>query len=410
MRGFNRGNWLGKLQTKFSGDALAWWLWVLYGLTIILQTLNDTPSPGNVCAIYFRAGADLLAGRSLYSEPYFMYLPSAACFFTPFACAPFTLMAALWKFVNLAVFSAGVFSLASTKRTDGNRAAFLQISAVSCMLSIGASKHGQMTLAMAGLLMLAAVNLERSHLWKASLFMALSLALKPIALPFLLLAAVAYRASLLRTILFSLVMFLLPFLFQDAVYVLAQYADVPRMLRTTAQIKGSSVIPSLVGFLQAIGVGLGNVEQLLVRMLCAIVALLVYVAGKSRLRESADRSLYLYGICAGYILLLSPATEKNTYAMLAPVTGLLWCLAGSQRHRLVQVALGVVVLSSLLSHTISEMLSRTPLAQMAKPFGAVVVMTILVQRAFSQPRSGRQSHGVATSDPAPGSKAGASRV
>ena len=383
-------NWLGKSPIMFSSNAAACWLWGIYGLTTILQTLNDAPTPpGSVCAIYFQAGADLLAGRPIYSEPepYFLYFPSAACFFTPFALAhaPFMLLAALWKLVNLALFSAGIFSLAMAKRMDGSRVSFLQTSVIACALSISATKLGQMTLAMAGLLMLASVNLERSHFWRASLFMALALALKPISLPFLLLATAAYRASIPRTLLILFFMFLLPFLFQNSAYVLAQYADVPRMLCETAQIKESNIMPSLIGFIQATGVSFGNREQLIVRLLCALATLLVYIVGKSRLQESADRSLFLYGIYAGYILLMSPSTELNTYAMLAPVVGILWSLSSSRGHRFAQVALGLVVLSSLLSHALARMLPGTPLSQMAKPLGAVVVMAVLIQKAFSQP-------------------------
>jgi len=271
------------------------------------------------------------------------------------------------------------------KRMDGSRVSFLQTSVIACALSISATKLGQMTLAMAGLLMLASVNLERSHFWRASLFMALALALKPISLPFLLLATAAYRASIPRTLLILFFMFLLPFLFQNSAYVLAQYADVPRMLCETAQIKESNIMPSLIGFIQATGVSFGNREQLIVRLLCALATLLVYIVGKSRLQESADRSLFLYGIYAGYILLMSPSTELNTYAMLAPVVGILWSLSSSRGHRFAQVALGLVVLSSLLSHALARMLPGTPLSQMAKPLGAVVVMAVLIQKAFSQP-------------------------
>lgn len=392
-------NSLGKLPTTFRSNpaawsnAAAWWLWGIYGLTIILQTRNDPPDVGNVCGIYFQAGADFLAGRPLYSEPEprFLYFPSAACFFTLFAHAPFTPMAVLWRFANLTLFSVGVFSLARAERVDGSRVSFLQTSIIACMLSIGATKLGQMTLAMAGLLMLAAVNLERSRFWRASLFMALAVAFKPISLPFLLLATVAYRASILRTLLFLLVMFLLPFLFQDSAYIFAQYADVPHMLNTTARNKESIIMPSLIGLIQAIGVSFGNREQLIVRLLCAIAALWVYIVGKSRLQESADRSLFLYGIYAGFLLLLSPGTEKNTYAMLAPVVGVLWCLSRSHGRRFVQVVLGLVVLSSLLSHAL-QVLLKTPLSQMVKPLGAVVVMAVLIQKVFSQPGGAPQQN------------------
>lgn len=354
-----------------------WWLWGIYGVVIVLSTVNEAPSVGGVCSIYFRSGAEFLAGRPLYADPQFLYLPTAVFFFAPFSLAPFPLMTSLWRLMNLAVYSAGIYSLTNAKRTNGQSIPFAWVSAIACLLSIGGSKNGQMTLTVAGLLMLAAVNLERSRVWSASFLMALSLALKPITLPFLLLAAVVTRATIWRTILVALILALLPFLIQSFSYVLDQYTDAPRMLFDTVQRKDTTLVPSLIGIMEVVGVSLGSNGKLVARTLFAAGALLVFVVGRSRTQEAADRSLLLYGIAVGYILLLSPATERNTYLLLAPVVGVLWCLARAKKQRGDQVALAFVTLSSILSHTLMKMLPGVLLIQIIKPIGAIVVMVIL---------------------------------
>lgn len=378
-------------------------MWAIYGIGIVLARLNDDPWPGQVCVTYFRAGADLLAGRPLYADPgegaYFVYLPPAAALFVPFSLGPYMLMASLWRLINMAVFAAGIFGLTNMKRTEGRSVSFLQVSIIVGLLSTSASKHGQLTLSIAGLLMLAAARLEQSRLWPASLFMALSVAVKPIGLPFLLLAAVVKRGTIWRMLLFFVVLAIPPFLVKPGSfgYVLDQYAEVPSMLGASLERKegGDSGAqeeeaekprdpksewdtPSLFGFLTVLGIWLSNPARDGVRLALAVAVLVVYLIGRSRLREEADRSLLLYGLAMGYILLLSPATERNTYALLAPVTGVLWCLALGRRLTGLLVTLALVVLVQLSSSSILDLFPEVGLAYMTKFICAVVVMGILL--------------------------------
>ncbi len=404
------------LRVMFRRETWAWWLWACYGIGIVLSRLNENPWPGQVCVTYFRAGADLLAGRPLYADPgegaYFVYLPPAAALFVPFSLGPYMLMASLWRLINLAVFAAGIFGLSNMKRTDGRSVSFFQVSIIVGLLSTSASRHGQLTLTIAGLLMLAAARLEQQRLWPASFFMALSVVVKPLGLPFLLLAAVVKPGTVWRMLLLFVVLAIPPFLAQprNFGYVLDQYAQVPSMLGASLERKeggdsGSKEeagvekprdpksewdTPSLFGFLTVWGIWVSNPARSAVRVGLAVAVFLVYLVGRSRLREGADRSLLLYGIAMGYILLLSPATERNTYALLAPVTGILWCLARSRKLTGIWITVGLVVLIQLSSSTMLDLFPEVGMAYMIKFICAVVVLGILLfgpLGVFRRPRN-----------------------
>lgn len=380
---FNTKKWIG-----CSNAQISWWLWGAYALVIVLLKVNTEPSIGNVCSIYFQAGERFLSEIPLYSGK-FLYFPTAAFFFTPFTALPFPIGASIWRLLNLSVFIVGIYNLTKIERTDGRKVEFLLVTIVVCLLSSSAAKHGQMTLVMAGLLMLAAVNLEQAKPWRASFFMVIALALKPIALPFLMLAAVSYPASRFKMPALALLLFLLPFLFGDPRYVFEQYLNVPRMLQDASRREYRFLWASFFGLLQTLGVNLDKSERLITRSLFAAAALVAYITGKERLSETADRCLYLYAIASGYILLMSPGTERNTYAMLTPVVGILWCLARNQKDNGIRLLLGLVVLASLLSYSMSKVFPGSPLS-MLKPIGTIVVMTILIWETFSKPNVAQQ--------------------
>ena len=375
-----------------SNAQISWRLWGIYVLAIVLLKVGMEPSLGNVCTIYFQAGERFLSEIPLYSGK-FLYFPTAAFFFTPFTALPFPIGASIWRLLNLGVFIVGIYNLTKIERTDGRKVEFLLVTVVVCLLSSSAAKHGQMTLMMAGLLMLAAVNLEQSKPWRASFFMVLALALKPIALPFLMLAAVSYQASRFKMLALALLLFLLPFLFGNSRYVLEQYIDVPGMLQHTSQWEYRHPFVSFFSLLQTLGVNLDKLGRLITRGLFAVAALVAYITGKERLPEAADRCLYLYAIAVGYTLLMNPVTERNTYAMLTPVVGILWCLAWNQKGKGIRLLLGLVVLASLLSYSMSKVFPGSPLS-MFKPIGAVVVMTILIWETFSKPDVVQQKDGI----------------
>ncbi|UCD32086.1 MAG: DUF2029 domain-containing protein [Desulfobacterales bacterium] len=365
-----------------SNAQISWGLWGAYALAIVLLKFSTEPSYGNVCSVYFRAGERLLAEIPLYPGK-FLYFPTAAFFFTPFTVLPFPIGASIWRLLNLGVFIVGIYNLTKIERTDRKKVEFLLVTVVVCLLSSSAAKHGQATLMMAGLLMLAAVDLERSKPWRASFFMALALALKPTALPFLMLAVVGYPASRFKMTALVPILFSLPFLLRDPSYILEQYLEVPRMLQETSSWEYRFIWASFMGLLQTLGVNLDQLERLITRGLFAAAAFVAYITGKERLPETADRCLYLYAIAAGYVLLMSPLTERNTYAMLAPVVGTMWCLARNQEGRGIRLLLGLVVLANLLSHSMAKVFPGSPLS-MLKPIGAVVVITILIWETFSK--------------------------
>jgi len=366
---------------------LSWCVWCLFGLAVVMLTLHKGPDPGNVCGVYLRAGEHFLAGTSLYAAGEFLYFPTAALFFTPFTAFPFFVGAGLWRLFNIAVFCSGIFSLASMKdaKGQGGNITFLVVTIVVCLLSSSAAKHGQMTLMMAGLLMHAAVGLEQSSPWRAAFFMILAIALKPIALPFMMLAFVAYPSVRWR-IFASLPFFvLLPFLLNDFGYVLQQYKDVPGMLEMATNREFFTDRASLFGVMQTFGLTINESSRLATRVFLAAAALGVYFYGKNRIEKPSGRCLYLYAISIGYILLLSPGTERNTYAMFTPVIGFLLIGAHSQGHRIPYFLVQFVVAAFLLSHSMKKLFPDSPLS-MLKPIATLIVIAIILNETFKKLR------------------------
>lgn len=371
----------------------AGWLLGIWSVFVVAITITESPTPGNVSAIYFRAGADFLSGDPLYDNPYFLYFPTAALFFAPFGwlftAASFPWLASIWRLINLAVFWAGSYRLARMRWPERS-VSFLPVALAVCALSLGAAKHANVTLTIGGLLMFAAASFERSRLWHASFLMALALALKPVVLPFLLLAFAVKPGALWRTSLFAAAFALLPFLFQANDYVLAQYAELPGMLTETVERKDAMLAPSALGVLQAAGADLSQSTRLAVRASFALLTLLVFLAARRSLRQASHRSLLLYGIACAYILLFNPATEGNTYALLAPVLGILWCLSregepGETRSRemprgWLRSVLGLVILAYVFAHSASKVFPEIPMAHMAKPLATGLLVAALASR------------------------------
>ena len=75
------------------------------------------------------------------------------------------------------------------------------------------------------------------------------------------------------------------------------------------------------------------------------------------------------------------ATERNTFALIAPVLGLAGAMAWRSRKRGALTLVGALTLLMLLSHTLQHAFPQTVLA-MAKPLACVVLFVWLARLAL----------------------------
>ena len=350
----------------------AWPLWTAYTLAVVLARLTADPTRGNVYNIYRVAGQQWLDGGPLYDQSGFYYLPGAALPFVPLAGLPFAVGGAIWRVVTLMVFVLGTWRLLrDCGATRSARRWFPLVSLVVAALTWSCARHGQMTLAMGGVMMLAVAWLQRQRWWPAALALAGAVALKPLAVVLLLIAPFLYPRVTWRLAVASVLFFALPFAFQSFDYVWSQYAAVPEMLRTASNREQTELFYHLPALLQSLGVPVGIPARFALRAGFAVATLALCVLVHRRV-ENRRQGFFLISFTMGYILLFGSGTERNTYSLMVPPLGLLLALAVERGERGLAWLLGAMAFATL---TLSSLLSR---AFPGTPIGMLKVWVCLL--------------------------------
>jgi hypothetical protein len=207
---------------------------------------------------------------------------------------------------------------------------------------------------------------------------AFAVAMKPLAVVLALLLVAIYPRLFWRMAIALAVFFLLPFLFQHTDYVLRQYADVPAMLQIRSHQRYEW--QHLFGLLEKLGWVATNVEQTIVTGTSAVFVL--FLCWRVRQRAPAiGAALTMYGLATCYILLLGTATERNTFAMITPVIGLVAAMGWHSRDRYLLGLMSAIAWIMLLSHTLQRAYPHTALA-VAKPFACLVLFVWLASMAI----------------------------
>jgi hypothetical protein len=374
------------VETRFGTERGAWVLWACFAFLVVVTRLDSVYSIENVFAIYREAGLRWLHGEDLYPAQFkFNYFPPSAVLFAGWSWLPFAVGGALWRIVNIAVFAFGCWTLSHRNERPISPLHFLIATLVTVVLSASAARYGQMTLAMAGLMMAAVAYAEARSLWRAAACAALAVALKPLAVVLVLLIAVIYPRLLGRLAVTLAALFVMPFLFQHGDYVWRQYAAVPAMLATRAH-PNYDWQQNIFGLLDKIGWTATDAGQAIVSGVSAILVL--FLCWRARRHAPAiGVALSIYALASCYILLFGSGTERNTYAMLAPVIGFLAVTAWDTRDRRLFGLVGAAILIMLLSYTLQHAYPHTVLT-MAKPIACLILLGGLVWMVLRAPREG----------------------
>ena len=324
---------------------IAWIGWV--ALFLVTAAIILSGSVRTVVPAYREGAVSWMTGSLIYHHigvGGFTYFPQAAILFIPFSLFSVPAGEVLWRLVDIAVFALGIFRFAGLAGERSGKAFFPLMTLVTLPMAWDCARNGQATLALTGLMLLAVVAVARQQWWRATLWLSLGICVKPLMIVLILLITAIDRPMSWRIAVGLLMTALFPFLTQHPGYVLEQYAACWKNFTTAVHVgaaEGGWTSPFHA--LRLAGVAVPETVQTILRLVAALGTLAL--CWQSRRRHDAVRSAaYVFALSVAYLMLFSPRTENNTYAMLGPAIAVF--LAGAylteQRPREGLVLIGIV--------------------------------------------------------------------
>ncbi len=288
-------------------------LWAVLAVVVGVRVLVQQPGRASVVPIYLKAGEVWRAGGDLYAPTgldVYRYPPGFAAAFAPLTHLPEKLAAVGWRLLGVGVLVVGLLRLARhTVLTPVGTGWLLGLAA---LLSLAAVNNGQVNTLLAGAAVNGTVEVLRRRWWRAAGWFALGAWVKVYPLAVGLLAAVPRLRLVGPLVVVTAAGFLLPFAVANPEYVAGQYRRMAEVARgedrsdapPDRRPRDWTVIPWTY-----LGRTVSGGERLAVSL--AVAAALAAATAWRR-----DPLLALPLGC-GWMTAFGPATEGNTYAVLA---------------------------------------------------------------------------------------------
>ena len=312
-------------RTRWEKTAIAVWGAVLLFVSVRVFIFPDSRT---VYPIFSASGHLWWDGAELY-EPYrptqvrngYRYAPGFAILITPFAVLPDSIGGVLWRLFGAATFLGSLVWFVRSVlplRLTGNPLAWLLLLTLPLMLQ--SLNNGQANLLVAGC-MLATVAAVREERWNlASMFLAIAFLCKLYPLVLGLVLIVLYPRQLIwRMPLACAVTLLAPFLCHQPDYVIDQYGKFIALLRSEdrSEISGQHMYRDLWLLIYLYGLPISRSAYMIVQVAAgAGVAALCW--HRQRLGWSPQALLTsTLALVTAWMMLLGPATESSSFALLA---------------------------------------------------------------------------------------------
>jgi hypothetical protein len=256
-------------------------------------------------------------------EPY-RYSPLFTVLVSPFALLPDSLGNALWRVFNCAIFAIGLYLwVRQALPTDWNRSRLEALGLLVFPVAMHSMYNAQANLTMLGAILLALAAMANANWnWAAGLVAAATLIkVYPIALA-LLLTFFWPRRFALRFVIAMVIGLALPLLTAPPVYVWGQYAGWLSHLAESTGMQRERA-RSILHLFEIYKSPLGASTWLLVQLLGGLSVLGLCWRYQARLNSRSFGFAVLFLFCV-WVVLLGPATESCTYAVVAPVAA--WTL------------------------------------------------------------------------------------
>lgn len=317
-------------------------VWLVPLLVIAVLTALD-PVKHSVTPVYHMASENWWAGKNLFGWELrrFHYLPVFAVLFSPFHLLPQPAGDILWRFLSTGLLAAGIWRLLRQQTGTAAGRAFLLVSLLILPLCLGAMRNGQANTIFAGLLLHGFACIPERRWWLSAAFLAAGVAVKPLGMVPVLLAACVYAPLRWRCLVALAALALLPFLFATPKYVVAQHGAFLKSLQAADSVITEHRFADIKGIIRTFGAELPEKASKLIRVLAGGGTLILCIAGTRRLREPL-RALWVLTLAAGYLMLFNPMTESNSYVIFAPMLGI-WGILASNREKGRIPACGIII-------------------------------------------------------------------
>ncbi len=369
--------------------------WIAWALLFLVTAAIIVGGSGRTVVPAYREGAlSWIAGEIIYKHlgvGGFTYLPQAAILFIPFSVVPASAGEVLWRFVNIGVFAAGVFTFAGLARGRSGKELFPLMTIVALPMAWDCARNGQATLALTGLMLLSVAAAAQQRWWRATLWLSLGISIKPLMIVLVLLIMAIDRPMSWRVALGMLATALVPFLMQHPGYVAEQYAACWRNFTTAVSVGAAEHgWTSPFHALRLVGVDIPEIVQTALRLAAALGTLVL--CWLSRRRHDAVRSaMFVFSLAVAYLMLFSPRTENNTYAMLGPAIAVF--LAGVyliEQRRGEGIMLSCMAGAIVGGRVIERLLTPHAGTSWVSPLVAVCFTAYLLVRFFSDTQGTRE--------------------
>ena len=374
-----------------NAERSAWAGWFV--LFLVTAAIIVSGSGRTVVPAYREGAVSWMAGEIIYKHlgvGGFTYLPQAAILFIPFSLSSVVFGEVVWRLVNIAVFATGIFHFAGLAGGRSGKKYFPLMTLVTLPMAWDCARNGQATLALTGLMLLAVVDVARQRWWRATLWLSLGISVKPLMIVLALLIMAIDRPMSWRIAVGMVVTALVPFLTQHPGYVMEQYAACLRNFTTAAHVgaaEGGWTSPFHA--LRLMGLSVPEKAQMLLRLAAAFGTLALCWLSRRR-HDTAGSAVFVFSLAVAYLMLFSPRTENNTYAMLGPAIAVF--LAGAyfveertrERFLLGGIALAIVG-GRVIEHTLTPHAGTSWLS----PLMAVCFTAYLLVRYFRDMRGAK---------------------
>lgn len=378
------------MKSLFSARRPLWTAWAGWAaLFLATAAMIVAGSVRTVVPSYRIAALNWFAGRGLYDGTGvggFVYFPQAAILFAPFAVFSQTAGEVLWRLAIISVLALGIRGFARLAGERSGRDLFPMMTLVSIPLAWDCARNGQATLALTGLMLLSIVDVARGRWWRAALWLSLGVAVKPLAIVLVLLIAAVERPMTWRLLLGMTAVALAPFLTQHPAYVMQQYSACIQNMTTAAHV-GVVARGWTTPFaaLQVVGIDVAERIQTAVRLIAAFGTLTLCFLVK-RQRDLVRSAVYVYSLAILYLMLFSPRTENNTYAMLGPAIGVFLAQAFVIEKRFAAgIVLGGIAVALLGSRLLEHLLTPHAATSWVPPLMAACFAGYCLVRLFADP-------------------------
>jgi len=292
---------------------------ILWGIALLVITglVVAHPEKRTLIPLYREAALHWRDAQNLYSGPGGMnYLPCFAPLFLPVALLPTPVADLTWRYLMAALLISGLWRLSRAIGEDDAERRFLLVTLLAMPLSLGVFRNGQANGMIAALTLHAAAALAWRQWTLATLWMILALAVKPLGMVFLGLAAILYPTVRWRVAVGIVLLAVFPFLFASPSYVVDQHLAFWENIRACSAVSEHR-FADFNGIARSLGVEVPVQIATVLRTFAGMVTLAVCWWAGRRLEE-CWRVLWLYVWATGYLMLCNPMNETNSYVIVVP--------------------------------------------------------------------------------------------